>query len=212
MFSWLIQEISYFFIDHSCEFFYYSKKPKKLKNKFLKILLLFIYSCVFITGCYKPKPAPPEEVFIPTATPTPIPKYRSKPFILPTEGYLMSPFGLRADPLTGKKTFHDGIDISHWFPNIEVWAAAAGTVEFSGIKSGYGITIRIRHDNHFETVYCHLKIAFTNIGDTVQEGETIGIMGKTGRTTGVHLHFEVHLDGTPVNPLEYLENPVFLVW
>lgn len=105
---------------------------------------------------------------------------------------------------------HHGIDISHWFPNQEIWAAADGVVEFSGLNSGYGITVKIRHNNQFNTMYNHLKIAFALVGARVETGETIGIMGATGRTTGVHVHFEVHKNGDPVDPMEYLDNPVFL--
>jgi murein DD-endopeptidase MepM/ murein hydrolase activator NlpD len=146
-----------------------------------------------------------------TATPPPIIKKQSSDtFILPTEGYLMSKFGWRRHPKTGRKAFHTGIDISHWFPNIEVWASRSGTVTFSGVNQGYGITVIIKHDDHFETMYSHLKIAFPSVNDVVEQGEVIGIMGATGRTTGVHLHFELRKNRKPVNPLDYIENPSFV--
>lgn len=96
---------------------------------------------------------------------------------------------------------HKGIDITG---NSTIMAADDGVIEFVGTKSGYGNTIIINHKNGYKTLYGHLKSITIKKGAIVEKGDAIGIMGSTGRSTGVHLHFEIHKNGTIENPLEYL--------
>lgn len=96
---------------------------------------------------------------------------------------------------------HKGIDITG---NKTIMAADAGVVEFVGTKNGYGNVIIIDHKNGFKTLYGHLKSYSVSKGDKVAKGDSIGIMGNTGRSTGVHLHFEIIKNGSQVNPLSYL--------
>lgn len=96
---------------------------------------------------------------------------------------------------------HEGIDMTG---NKTIMAADAGVVEFAGTKNGYGNAIIINHKNGFKTLYGHLKSYSVSKGDKVAKGDSIGIMGNTGRSTGVHLHFEIIKNGSQVNPLSYL--------
>lgn len=96
---------------------------------------------------------------------------------------------------------HDGIDLTG---NKTIMASDAGVVEFVGTKNGYGKTIIIDHKNGFKTLYGHLSSYSVSEGDKVAQGDSIGIMGNTGRSTGVHLHFEIQVDGVAKNPLSYL--------
>src|SRR5690606_26967595 len=96
---------------------------------------------------------------------------------------------------------HTGIDLTG---NKNIKAADAGEVEFVGTKNGYGKTIIINHKNGFKTLYGHLNSYSVSKGDKVDTGDKIGVMGNTGRSTGVHLHFEIIKNGKHVNPLSYL--------
>lgn len=96
---------------------------------------------------------------------------------------------------------HKGIDITG---NKSIMAADNGVVEFVGTKTGYGNTIIINHKNGYETLYGHLKSFNVKEGDIVEKGDVIAVMGSTGRSTGVHLHFEVHKNGSIMNPLNFL--------
>ncbi|MCR8658514.1 M23 family metallopeptidase [Paenibacillus endoradicis] len=96
---------------------------------------------------------------------------------------------------------HKGIDITG---DKNIKAADAGVVEFVGTKNGYGNTIIIDHQNGYKTLYGHLKSIGVSKGDKLSQGDTIGVMGNTGRSTGVHLHFEILKNGSNVNPLSYL--------
>jgi murein DD-endopeptidase MepM/ murein hydrolase activator NlpD len=117
--------------------------------------------------------------------------------IYPVHGRLTSPFG----PRWG--SFHEGIDIGCPI-GTPVAAADAGTVVFTGRSRARGKYIEIDHGNGMLTVYEHLSKVLAKDGDTVYQGETIADSGNTGDTTGPHLHFEVHIDGTPRNPLDFL--------
>jgi murein DD-endopeptidase MepM/ murein hydrolase activator NlpD len=120
--------------------------------------------------------------------------------------------GKFAWPVTGAKltssfgsrwgTKHQGIDMAS--SNRDIKAADTGKVTFVGEKNGYGKTIIIDHQNGYETLYGHLSKYSVSKGDVVEKGDKIGVMGSTGRSTGVHLHFEVHVDGVAKNPSSYL--------
>lgn len=126
------------------------------------------------------------------------------PTLWPASGRKNDGFGYRTDPFTGKKTFHEGLDISA-DSGTPVKASASGVVEFAGKKGGYGNCIIINHGNGLKTLYAHCSKLLVKEGQKVQKGDLIANVGSTGRSTGPHLHFEVHVGGTPVDPLKYLE-------
>jgi murein DD-endopeptidase MepM/ murein hydrolase activator NlpD len=118
--------------------------------------------------------------------------------------YVSSSYGYRSDPFTGVAAFHAGLD----FPGPRgspIFAAAKGKVTFVGRRSGYGNCIEISHGNGLMTRYGHLSAFKTKVGQEVDAGTVIGAMGSTGRSTGPHLHFEVRVNGNPVNPRPFLE-------
>lgn len=122
----------------------------------------------------------------------------------PTYGRITSRFGDRKDPIRGRSDFHDGIDIANSL-GTDVRAAGKGVVKFSSYKSGYGRLIVIDHGNGYKTLYAHNSKLLVNVGDKVEKGQIIAKMGSTGRSTGSHLHFEIHLNGKPINPLTILK-------
>ena len=118
--------------------------------------------------------------------------------------YVSSSYGYRSDPFTGGAAFHAGLD----FPGpmgSPIFAAAKGRVTFVGQRQGYGNCIEISHGNGLMTRYGHLSAFKTRIGQQVDAGTPIAAMGSTGRSTGPHLHFEVRVNGQPVNPRPFLE-------
>lgn len=129
----------------------------------------------------------------------------STPSIRPTKGWLSSRFGYRISPFTGKKEFHKGLDISTRL-GAPIVTSADGTVSFSGRDREYGRVVVIKHGYGLKTKYAHLKKSLVKKGQYVKRGETIGLVGNSGRTTGSHLHYEVHLNGVPVNPFRYVLN------
>jgi murein DD-endopeptidase MepM/ murein hydrolase activator NlpD len=112
---------------------------------------------------------------------------------------ISSPFGWRRDPLTGAARFHHGIDIALAYGR-DVKAAAGGIVSFAGEQDGYGQTVVVDHEGGRQTRYAHLSGQVVRAGDRVAEGQVIGRSGNSGRSTGPHLHFEMLVDGRPVNP------------
>ncbi len=118
-------------------------------------------------------------------------------------GYISSKYGVRHDPFTGKKTFHDGVDIASR-QGTSVKAVGSGVVIFSGTKSGYGKLVKVQHGSGFVTIYGHNHELKVQLGDYVSKGQQIATVGSTGRSTGPHLHFEVQLNGKTVNPIKYL--------
>jgi murein DD-endopeptidase MepM/ murein hydrolase activator NlpD len=130
---------------------------------------------------------------------------RKMPFAKPVNGLrLTSGFGTRRDPFNGRRSLHHGIDFAG--PRgTPILAPADGVVVFAGAQRGYGRTVKIRHANGFETLYAHLNRAAVRVGQTVRRGQKIAELGNTGRSTGPHLHYEVHYNGRPVNPLKFIE-------
>jgi murein DD-endopeptidase MepM/ murein hydrolase activator NlpD len=128
------------------------------------------------------------------------------PLAIPVKGTFRftSGFGTRKDPRNGRLRQHEGIDFAGT-RGTPITATAEGTVIFAGRMSGYGNVIKIRHAFGVETLYAHLNRIRVTVGEQVSQGEHIGDMGNTGRSTGVHLHYEVRLNGTPVNPMTYLK-------
>ena len=129
----------------------------------------------------------------------------STPSIKPAKGWISSRFGYRKSPFTGKKEFHKGLDISTR-KGSPIVASADGTVSFTGRDRGFGRVVVIKHGYGLKTKYAHLKKSLVKKGQYVKRGETIALVGNSGRTTGSHLHYEVHLNGVPVNPLRYVLN------
>lgn len=130
--------------------------------------------------------------------------WRHTPSILPTEGRLTSGFGIRTHPVTGEaNTAHNGLDISNklWTP---ILSSADGIIKSVKSGGGFGNNITIDHGNAIVTRFAHLNKAIVKVGDFVQRYQPIGYMGNTGRSTGSHLHYEVHLDGKPVNPIRFI--------
>lgn len=126
------------------------------------------------------------------------------PSIWPTRGRFTSGFGMRRDPLNRSVfRFHNGVDIAG-VHGTAVWATAYGVVSFTGYRGAYGNLVIIDHGYGFTTYYAHLSGFAVSSGQRVKRGQVIGYMGRTGRVTGTHLHYEVHVNGVPVNPLNYM--------
>ena len=125
-------------------------------------------------------------------------------FIYPTSGRLSSPFGYRADPFTGARRFHNGIDLANAI-GTRISATMSGVVADIGDRpSGYGKYVIIKHPNGYQSLYGHLSKITVRKGQYVSQSEKIGEMGNTGRSTGPHLHFSIYKNNTPVNPRTYL--------
>lgn len=120
-------------------------------------------------------------------------------------GYLTSRFGYRTAPTAGATTYHQGIDLETGSYNIPTYAAAAGTVTFAGEAGAEGRMVVIDHGNGLVTRYKHHDRIYVEAGDKVEKGQQIGLSGTTGVSTGNHLHFQVELNGIPVDPLAYLQ-------
>lgn len=121
-----------------------------------------------------------------------------------------SSFGYRRDPKTGGRRMHNGMDMAGPL-GTDIVSTADGVVTFAGRQRGFGNLIKVRHAQGFETYYAHLYRIRVKPGQKVSRGDHIGDMGNTGRSTGVHLHYEVRIGGKPVNPWTYIKaaNDVF---
>jgi murein DD-endopeptidase MepM/ murein hydrolase activator NlpD len=128
---------------------------------------------------------------------------KQESFIKPTSGRISSPFGYRTHPVTGSYTLHSGIDIAA-SSGTTVVASRNGKVVSAGYSGSYGNLIVISHGNGIETAYAHLSSINVRVGESVSQGQLIGKVGSTGRSTGPHLHFEVRVNGTAVNPSKYI--------
>jgi murein DD-endopeptidase MepM/ murein hydrolase activator NlpD len=127
----------------------------------------------------------------------------STPSIWPTRGWVTSGFGMRKSPFTGLKEKHEGWDIGARMGS-QIRTAADGVVVLAGRKSGYGKMVEIDHGYGIATRYGHNSKNLVKVGDRVKRGTLIGLVGSTGRSTGPHLHYEVLLNGIPVNPKNYI--------
>lgn len=119
------------------------------------------------------------------------------------KGWMSSRYGRRTDPFTGKVAWHNGVDFAGKLGS-EIVTVASGIVVESGVRSGYGGMVKINHGGGFQTRYAHNKKNLVKVGDVVKKGQVIALMGSTGRSTGPHVHFEVHKYGRPVDPASYI--------
>jgi murein DD-endopeptidase MepM/ murein hydrolase activator NlpD len=123
----------------------------------------------------------------------------------PLRGAINSKFGRRASPTSGAPEFHEGIDIAAGV-GTPVTAPAPGVVTFAGSSSGYGNSVVLDHGQQIKTVFGHLQKIDVSRGQRVERGQQIALSGTTGRSTGPHLHYEVLVNGRPVNPAGYLRD------
>jgi murein DD-endopeptidase MepM/ murein hydrolase activator NlpD len=137
-------------------------------------------------------------------------RWSHTPSTLPTAGYLSSGFGMRLNPFQrigeedgGLLGSHTGLDICNE-QGTPIQATADGEVVHAGWFEAYGNAVLIRHQTNLETLYAHLERVEVGLGQQVHRGDILGRMGRSGRATGVHLHYEVRIGGTPVNPTPYL--------
>jgi murein DD-endopeptidase MepM/ murein hydrolase activator NlpD len=136
---------------------------------------------------------------------------RSLPAFVPVRNYtLTSNFGFRYDPFNGGSASHTGLDMAgpHGEP---IYAAAQGRVVRAERFAGYGNCIDIDHGHGIITRYAHLSSIDVEVGDRVSMGQKIGGMGSTGRSTGTHLHYEVRIDGRPVNPRPFVDSSNYIL-
>jgi murein DD-endopeptidase MepM/ murein hydrolase activator NlpD len=129
----------------------------------------------------------------------------STPSIWPTKGWISSDFGYRLSPFTNEKEFHKGLDICNR-RGAPIITPADGVVTAVESDPGYGRIITINHGSGLVTRYAHLDKVNVKKGQAVKRGQEVALVGNTGRTTGPHLHYEVHLNGVPINPMRYILN------
>ena len=127
----------------------------------------------------------------------------STPSIVPVRGIFTSTFGYRRDPITGQRAYHSGIDISA-SPGKPVKSTADGVVTKTEQYGGLGRAVFVAHGFGVTTVYAHLSRINVTPGQRLERGAIVGLVGNTGRATGYHLHYEVQVNGEPVNPLAYI--------
>jgi murein DD-endopeptidase MepM/ murein hydrolase activator NlpD len=125
------------------------------------------------------------------------------PSVWPVQGIVTSSFGSRLDPFKGEGAFHTGIDIAT-NQGDAVRAPADGTVLKAGLGTGYGREVVVDHGHGVETLYAHLSGFAVITGQDVHKGDILGYVGSSGHSTGPHLHYEVRIHDTPVNPSKYL--------
>ena len=131
------------------------------------------------------------------------------PSMWPVNGRLLSRFGEREDPFSGEGQIHTGVDISAVM-GTAVHAAADGIIYFAQYESGYGRLVVVDHGHGMSTRYAHLSRFDVVPGQEIHRGEVLGYSGASGRVTSPHLHFEVRMGGSPVNPMPYLTRSVML--
>ena len=131
------------------------------------------------------------------------------PSIMPTSGWITSCFGFRRDPFTGRSTLHEGLDIVG-LPGQPIVATASGTVVLAGPYQNWGLVVEIDHGKGLHSFYAHNAAVKVKVGDKVKRGQTIALLGSTGRSTGYHCHYGIKLNGNWVDPRKYIlsdQNP-----
>jgi murein DD-endopeptidase MepM/ murein hydrolase activator NlpD len=119
------------------------------------------------------------------------------------EGYISSYFGERMDPFNGEDAFHKGVDFAS-DAGADVLAVASGIVTWAGPREGYGNLVEINHGNGYVTRYAHAARTLVSVGDQVERGQAVAVVGSTGRSTGPHVHFEVVKDGRQIDPMAFV--------
>jgi murein DD-endopeptidase MepM/ murein hydrolase activator NlpD len=119
------------------------------------------------------------------------------------EGYISSYFGERMDPFNGEDAFHKGVDFAS-DAGADVLAVASGIVTWAGPREGYGNLVEVNHGNGYITRYAHAARTLVTVGDEVERGQAVAVVGSTGRSTGPHLHFEVLKDGRQIDPMAFV--------
>jgi murein DD-endopeptidase MepM/ murein hydrolase activator NlpD len=127
----------------------------------------------------------------------------AKPGGWPVKGWLTSSFGMRRDPFNGRRKMHEGLDIAAR-TGTSVTATADGIVSSVKTEPGYGKVVILDHGYGYRTIYGHNSRYYVKVGQRVRRGERIAAVGNTGRSTGSHVHYEIRLNGVPVNPRKYL--------
>jgi len=128
----------------------------------------------------------------------------AKPHAWPSEGgWLSSRYGMRADPFTGERAAHRGVDIANRF-GAAVLATSRGVVTFAGKMKDFGYMVDVEHGYGYKTRYGHLSSLAVKVGDEVSDNQLVGRVGSSGRSTGPHLHYEVHRNGKSLNPATFL--------
>lgn len=130
---------------------------------------------------------------------------RSLPLAIPLQTAYRetSGFGYRSDPFNRRTAFHEGADLAA-FTGAPILATAPGTVTYAGTKGGYGRVVEVDHGSGFKTVYGHMNSITVKQGQLVAIGSKLGTMGSTGRSTGPHLHYEIHFRGKSYDPIKFL--------
>jgi murein DD-endopeptidase MepM/ murein hydrolase activator NlpD len=118
-------------------------------------------------------------------------------------GWISSHYGYRPDPFTGHRALHRGVDFAGR-PGSRIVSVAPGVVSYAGYKPGYGYVVEVSHPTGYLTRYGHNSRNLVRVGQTVQKGDALAVIGSTGRSTGTHVHFEVERDGKVLNPARYL--------
>ena len=155
-----------------------------------------------LNGLYDRADRPPADL---SAAEVKLDKYlETIPTLWPSNGRLSDGFGYRKDPFTRRKTFHEGLDIGGSYGD-KIEAAASGKVILAQRYNGYGRAVIIDHGHGLTTLYGHSSKLLVKEGQIVKKGDILAEVGSSGRSTGAHLHFEVLLYNTPVDPLQYLD-------
>jgi murein DD-endopeptidase MepM/ murein hydrolase activator NlpD len=128
------------------------------------------------------------------------------PFVLPVHDSFRwtSGFGVRRDPKGWGNRMHEGVDLASAY-GTSIYATADGTVSYAGWENGYGRLIKIDHAFGIETRYGHLSDIHVSVGQKVSRGDLIGDMGNSGRSTGTHLHYEIRIGGSAINPMTFIK-------
>jgi murein DD-endopeptidase MepM/ murein hydrolase activator NlpD len=131
---------------------------------------------------------------------------KATPSLWPVEGRLMDGFARRTDPFSGEGSFHKGVDITAPTGTTVRTTADGVVVQAEMVAGGYGRLVIVDHGGGFQTYYAHLSKILVRAGQELRRGEVVGLVGTSGRTTAPHLHYEVRVGGTPMNPYRYLAN------
>lgn len=129
--------------------------------------------------------------------------WASTPSIWPVKGWVTSDFGGRISPLSGAPKFHEGVDIAAPY-GAPIFAPADGIITFSGYKGGYGNALVLDHGYGVSTMYAHASDLYVKEGSKIKRGQLIAAVGSSGAATGPHLHYEVHVDGIPTDPVKFV--------